>query len=47
MPRPRRGEGYREYITRAVRYMIKAEGLKPDHARAKAEGMWREYKKGK
>ena len=47
MPKPRKGETYREYINRAVQYMIKHEGLKPDHARAKAEGMWKQHKRGK
>lgn len=45
MPKPKPREDYHSYITRAVRYMITVEGLKPDHARAKAEGMWRQHLK--
>ena len=42
MPHPRRGEGRAAYISRAVRYMIKVEGLSQKHALGKAYGMWRQ-----
>ena len=47
MPRPKKSETYQEYINRAVQYMIRKEGLKPAHARAKAEGMWKQHKRGR
>ena len=45
MPRPLKGESRESYIARAIRYMIKHEGLSRDHAVAKAHGMWRQYRK--
>lgn len=45
MPKVRPNESKEEYIYRAVRYMIKKEGLSPEHARAKAEGMWKQHLK--
>ena len=49
MPHPKKGESKSAYISRAVRYMIKVEGLSQDHALGKAYGMWKEYhgKRGK
>ena len=47
VPRPHRGESKSEYISRAVRYMVKVEHLTQDHALGKAYGMWRQHKKKK
>lgn len=47
MPKIRKGESKKEYISRATTDMIKREHLKPDHARAKSEGMWRQHLKDK
>ena len=47
MPRPHKGESKSAYISRAVRYMMKVEGLSQDHALGKAYGMWRQHKKKK
>ena len=45
MPKPRKGETKSKYISRAVSYMIKKEGLTQKHAVGKAHGMWRNKKK--
>lgn len=47
MPHPLKGETKQSFISRAIRYMIKREGLSRDHAIAKAYGMWKQHKKGK
>ena len=45
MPRPKKGESKKEYITRAVRYMVKVEGMSQKAAVGKAYGMWKDSKK--
>ena len=45
MPRPLKGEKKSVYISRAIRYMIREEGLEKKHAIAKAIGMWETKKK--
>lgn len=45
MPRPKKGEKKNVYISRAIRYMIREEGLEKKHAIAKAIGMWKQSKK--
>ena len=45
MPNPKKGEKKAAYISRAIRYMIREEGLEKKHAIAKAMGMWRQHKK--
>jgi len=47
MPQPRKGESKQAYISRAVRYMVKVEGMKQDAALGKAYGMWDQHKKKK
>ncbi len=41
MPKPRKGESKSAYIKRAVRYMIKVEGLSQKKAVRKAYEMWK------
>ena len=41
MPRPRKGERKRDFIKRAIRYLIEEEGLDPHKALGKAHGLWR------
>ena len=45
MPYPRKGESKNAYISRAIEYMIKVEGLSQKNAQGKAYGMWEEYHK--
>jgi hypothetical protein len=45
MPRPLKGETKSSFISRAIRYLIRKEGLSKDHAVAKAHGIWRQHKK--
>ena len=45
MPWPHKGESKNAYISRAVKYMMRVEGLEQKHAVAKAYGMWKERKK--
>ena len=45
MPEPRKGEKKSSYISRAISYMVRVEGMKRDHAVAKAYGMWRQHLK--
>ena len=45
MPRPLKGETKRQYIQRAVRYMMRVEGLGQKQAVAKAHGMWKSNRK--
>jgi hypothetical protein len=47
MPEPHYKESKSEYISRAIKYMIKNEGLAPKHAEAKAYGMWEQHLKHK
>ena len=47
MPTPEKGEKKQDYINRCVKYVIEKEGAKPDHARAKCEGMWNQHQKNK
>lgn len=43
MPAVVKGETKEEFIARAIRHMMKHEGMRQDHAVAKAHGMWRQY----
>jgi hypothetical protein len=45
MPRPRKGESKKAYISRAISYMVRVEGLEQKHAVAKSYNMWRQHKK--
>jgi len=45
MPHPKKGESKSAYISRAVSYMMRVEGLSQKHAVAKAHGMWKQHKK--
>lgn len=45
MPKPKANEKKSAYISRAVRYMVKKEGLTQKQALGKAYGMWRSKKK--
>lgn len=48
MPKPKPGEKKKDYLTRAIPFMIHTEGLAPKHAMGKAYGMWKVHeKKGK
>ena len=47
MPAVHKGEKKSEYISRAIRYMIKHEGLTSDQAKGKAYGMWEQHVKKK
>lgn len=47
MPRPLKGESKKSFISRAIRYLIRKEGLARDHAVAKAHGIWKQHVKGK
>ena len=44
MPTPKKNETKRQYISRAVKYMINKEGLSQKQAVGKAYGMWETYK---
>ena len=44
MPKPRKNEKKSSYISRAVEYMMRVEGLSQKHALGKAYGMWRQHK---
>jgi hypothetical protein len=45
MPRPLKGEKKSSFIARAIRYLIRKEGLAREHAVAKAHGIWEQSKK--
>ncbi len=45
MPEPRPNETKKHYISRAIAYMIREEGLSQEHAAGKAYGMWDQMKK--
>ena len=47
MPKPYPGESRKEYISRAIDYMVKHEGLDHRQAAGKAYGMWEKYIKDK
>jgi len=47
MPTPRTGESRKSFVNRATEMMIKQEGLSPEHAYAKANGMWEQHLKNK
>jgi hypothetical protein len=47
MPKVRKGETRKNYISRAISHMVKKEGLSQKHAVAKAHGMWRQHLKKK
>jgi hypothetical protein len=45
MPNVKKGESRSKYVSRAVEYIIKNEGLSQKAAVGKAEGMYDQYKK--
>lgn len=45
MPQPKKGEKKKDYLMRAIPFMIHEEGLKPKHAMGKAYGMWENHEK--
>ena len=47
MPTPRPNETKADFISRAISYMVKVEGLEQKHAVGKAYGLWRQHLKKK
>jgi len=45
MPKIRKNETKSEYIPRAIRYLMKKEGLSQKYAVGKAHGIWRQHLK--